>query len=78
MTVGVAQSRINEMNDIVKKLSDCIMKMNSEDDKNKIESLEQKYGLTLDLLHQAGQFLSITAKNFQEDLDLCEVNCQCW
>lgn len=78
MTVGVAQSRINEMNRIVEKLSDCIGKMNYEENKDEIASLEQKYGLTLDLLHQARQFLNITAKNFQEDLDLCEVNCQCW
>lgn len=78
MAVGVAQSRINGMNDIVKKLSDCIGKMNYEDDKNEIMSLEQKYGLTLDLLHQARQYLSITAEKFQEDLDLCEVNCHCW
>lgn len=78
MTVGVAQSRINEMNKIVEKLSDCIGKMNCEENKNEIASLEQKYGFTLELLHQARQFLNITAKNFQEDLDLCEVNCQCW
>lgn len=78
MTVGVAQHRINEMQGIVKKISDCIGKLNNEENKDKIESLEKEYGITIDLLHEARQFLSITAKNFQEDLDLCEVNCQCW
>lgn len=78
MTVGVAQHRINEMKDIVKKISDCIGKLNNEENKDKITSLEKEFGITIDLLHEAGQFLSITAKNFQEDLDLCEVNCQYW
>lgn len=78
MTVGVAQSRINQMNNIVKKISDCIGKLNSEDDKEKIKSLKNDYGITIDLLHEARQFLSITANNFQEDLDNCDVNCQCW
>ena len=36
------------------------------------------YGITPDLLHEAAQFLNITAKNFQEDLNNCDVNCQCW
>lgn len=78
MTVGVAQSRINQMNNIVKKISDCISQLNNEEDKDKIISLKKDYGITIDLLHEARQFLSITANNFQEDLDNCDVNCQCW
>lgn len=78
MTVGVAQHRINEMKDIVKNISECICKLNNEENKEKIKSLEKEYGITIDLLHEAVQFLSITAKNFQEDLDNCNVDCQCW
>lgn len=78
MTVGVAQHRINEMKDIVKKISDCIGKLNNEENKDKITSLEKEYGITIDLLHEARQFISITASNFQEDLDNCNVDCQCW
>ena len=78
MTVGVAQSRINEMNAITEELADCIKKMSYEENKDRIKSLEEEYGITSDLLHKAWQFLSITAKNFQEDLDKCEVDCQCW
>ena len=77
MTVGVAQYRINEMNDTVKKLTNCIRKIEHEENKDKIKFLED-YDITLPLLHEACQFLSITAKNFQEDLNKCEVDCQCW
>ena len=52
--------------------------MRYEENKDRIKSLEEEYGITSDLLHKAWQFLSITAKNFQEDLDKCEVDCQCW
>ena len=77
MTVGVAQHRINEMKDIVNKLIDCLEKIRDEKDRNKIDSLKENYGITPDLLHEAAQFLNITAKNFQEDLNNCDVNCQC-
>lgn len=78
MTVGVAQYRINEMKKCAEDIANCIGKLNCEEDKDKIKIMEQNYGITVDLLHEACQLLSITAKNFQEDLDNCEVNCQCW
>ena len=78
MTVGVAQHRINEMKDIVNKLIDCLEKIRDEKDRNKIDSLKENYGITPDLLHETAQFLNITAKNFQEDLNNCDVNCQYW
>ncbi len=78
MTVGIAQHRINEMNDIADKLADCVTKICCEENKEKIKTLEDEYGLTSSLLHEAWQFLNITAKNFQEDLNKCEVDCQCW
>ena len=77
MTVGMAQNRINEMNSIARKLADCIEKINSEENEDKIESLE-KYGITKELLCEARQFLSITASNFQNNLNNCVVDCQCW
>lgn len=78
MTVGIAQHRINEMNGIAEKLANCIRKMSCEENKDRIKSLEEEYGITPDLLHEAWQFLSVVANNFQEDLDKCEVDCQCW
>ena len=36
MTVGIAQNRINEMNSIARKLADCIEKINSEENEDKI------------------------------------------
>ena len=78
MTVGVAQCRINEMKGVSEKLADCIRKMHYEENRDKVKSLEEEFGITTDLLHNAWQLLSITAKNFQEDLDNCDVNCQCW
>lgn len=78
MTVGVAQHRINEMKGIVDKLANCLEKMRYEEDRSKIDVLKENYGITPDLIHEAAQFLNITAKNFQEDLDNCDVNCQCW
>lgn len=78
MTVGVAQHRINEMKNIAEKLGNSMTKIQNEEDKNKVKSLEDNYGITLDLLHEALQFLSITARNFQKDLDDCDVDCQCW
>ena len=50
MTVGIAQNRINEMNSIARKLADCIEKINSEENEDKIESLE-KYGITKEYAH---------------------------
>ena len=42
MTVGVAQSRINEMNAITEELADCIKKMRYEENKDRIKSLEEE------------------------------------
>lgn len=78
MTVGVAQCRINEMKGMVDKLVNCLEKIRDEEDRSKIDSLKENYGITPDLLHEVAQYLSITAKNFQEDLNNCEVDCKCW
>lgn len=78
MKVGIAQHRINDMNNVAEKLTDCLRKISHEENKDKIKALEEEYGITPNLLNEARQFLSITAKNFQEDLDNCDVDCQCW
>ena len=76
--VGVAQNRINEMNGAANKLVDCVERMRCEEDKSKISSLEENYGVTPELLYKTAQLLNITASNFQEDLDKCDVDCKCW
>ena len=78
MTVGIAQNRINEMNAVADGLVDCIERIGNEDNKDRIKFLEEEYGITPKLLREAYQFLRITANNFQEDLDKCEVDCRCW
>ena len=74
MTVGVAQNRIDRMEDTAKKLGEFLFLLSEE----RAKTLEADYGITYTLLQDAYTFLSLTAKNCQEKLDNCEVECECF
>lgn len=77
MTVGAVLASIGELEDVAEKLHNCVTVMSeiSVEEKNQLRS---KYGIREDVLFNAARLLEITANNFRENLNKCEVECNYW
>ena len=77
MTVGAVLASIGELEDVAEKLSNCVTVL-SEASVEEKEQLRSKYGIREDVLFNAARLLEITANNFREKLNKCEVDEKYW
>lgn len=77
MTVAGVLARIREFETTAEQLCNCITEMADISAEEK-EQLRSRCGIKEDTLANAVQLLEITARDFKEDLDKCEVDCKCW
>ena len=77
MTVASALARIREFETTAEQLRNCITEITNIPTKER-EQLRSRYGIREDTLTNAAKLLEITAGDFQEDLNKCEVDCKCW
>lgn len=77
MTVRAVLVRIKEFEDTAENLYNCVTVLSEASEEEK-DQLRSKYGIREDVLFNAARLLEITANNFRENINKCEVDCNCW